>query len=132
MDIKGEANLIKAQIEKVADKITIGVNKEDHSVNIYYVDNRQINFSVILPEQANKIEQPILEERVKKIVGEELKLFKDKLIEGLHKDIAQLTDETLATFMVSTSGDSITASAAYIATGNNLEIKLIKPEIKFI
>lgn len=134
MEIKPEANLIKVQVDKVADKIVVGVNKEEHTINLYYVDNKHINFNMMLPEDTGGIKQEVLEERARTIVDKQLSLYKKEFIKEMHKGIMELQQQTLATSMLATSAASIANSSAYMTTGNSLYIKItdLPPKINFI
>ena len=130
MEIKGEANVFKGQIDKVTDKIVCGVNKETHTINLNYIDNKQINFTVILPEGSEKIDQKLLELRCSDIIKEQLGMYSRQDMQKLHKGLVQAKKEALAASMIASSGASIAINSVYMTTGNKADIK-VSP-MKFI
>jgi len=123
MEVKGEANLFK--VEKIAEKVVFGVDKESRVINIYYVDNKQISYNVTLPKEVEKIDQKTIESRVKKIIEDHLGSYKHELMEKLSKDICKLTEEALATSMTATACATVANNPVYLTTGNAIDIKII-------
>lgn len=125
MELKNEANVFKGQVDKVADKIVFGMNRENHIVNVSYTDNRQINCNIFLPPETDKIDNDILERRIKTVVDESLASYKQELSQKIQKTLKELHEEELASGMVAVSGDSVARNYVYITTGNNADIQIV-------
>ena len=130
MGIKGEVNVFKGQIEKVTDKIVCGVNKETNTININYIDNKQINFTMVLPKGTEQIDQKLLESRCLDIIKKQLDTYHKQDMQERHKQLIKIKEEALAASMIAISGGSMAISSAYMTTGNKVDIKVMP--IKFI
>ena len=127
---KREASVFKGQIDKVTDKIVCGVNKETNTINLTYIDNKQINFTMILPNGTEQIDQKLLELRCSDIIKEQLGIYRKQDKQELHKQLIKVKEEAFAASMIATSGASIAINSVYMTTGNKADIK-VSP-IKFI
>ncbi len=116
MEFKNEINGFKFNVEKGADEVTFGVKKEQNNINIYYVDNSQININIPVIGQAG-VNSEVFDQRIKYVVEERTR--------RMAEEIKQLQREAFAKYFVATTGVSIASSSSYMTTGNASDIKVV-------